>query len=386
MTSNKLSVQVVDPSGFSLPYDYCLCNALVEQGINVALYTTSEDDNYSLPRAKFTRYDHFYRRTSEWSLPEPVRTVGKGIEHVVDQLRFLSTTHPGVVHVQWTPVPTIDLFVLRKLKASTPVVYTAHNVVPHEPSQRDYRLRRWMYRSVDHIITHTEASKHDICSQFQIPAERVSVVPHGNFLYLTEHESDIKTLPSRVQSLIDQPTILILGLIREYKRLDRAIRALALVREEVPGASLLVVGQPRTDMMPYHDLIDKLDLNDAVTFVPEYIPDQEIASYFDISDVAVFPYDHVDQSGAALLAASMGMPIVATDIRGLAEVVNDGVNGRLVDGTPESLANALVSLFQNSHLRRSYGAASRERAETKFDWDRIATLTLEVYEWVSTNE
>jgi glycosyltransferase involved in cell wall biosynthesis len=84
---------------------------------------------------------------------------------------------------------------------------------------------------------------------------------------------------------------------------------------------------------------------------------------------------------SAMEAAAMGLPIIATDIRGCRQVVDHGVNGLLVPVRDAArLAAAITSLVDDPDRRRRMGEASRRRAVTEFDDRRQVATTLETYE------
>jgi glycosyltransferase involved in cell wall biosynthesis len=84
---------------------------------------------------------------------------------------------------------------------------------------------------------------------------------------------------------------------------------------------------------------------------------------------------------SAMEAAAMGLPVVATDIRGCRQVVDDGVNGRLVPPRDSfALAEALADLASNEYLRHKMGVAGREKAASDFDQQRCIDITLGVYD------
>jgi lipopolysaccharide/colanic/teichoic acid biosynthesis glycosyltransferase/glycosyltransferase involved in cell wall biosynthesis len=90
---------------------------------------------------------------------------------------------------------------------------------------------------------------------------------------------------------------------------------------------------------------------------------------------------------SAMEAAAMGLPIVATDIRGCRQVVDDGINGYLVPlHDPISLAAALIALADDSDLRLRMGEASRQKALAQFDDRRQVRLTLETYQRLLSRE
>jgi glycosyltransferase involved in cell wall biosynthesis len=84
-------------------------------------------------------------------------------------------------------------------------------------------------------------------------------------------------------------------------------------------------------------------------------------------------------------AAAMGVPVVATDIRGCRQVVDDGATGLLVPvGDPVALAAAIERLVTDSAERRRFGAAARHKAQARFDHRRCIDVTLATYERLLT--
>jgi glycosyltransferase involved in cell wall biosynthesis len=367
-----------------------LCNALVERtnqinngglSVRVSLITTSDrgSDAWALPDPNFDYKSHYYGRLSDTTLPELVRLGIKLGEHVIDQARLVGATAYDIYHIQWAPVATVDWLVLRLLRLTTPVVLTVHNVLPHESTTFDSISRKLLYHSVDHLIVHTDRSKERLIKQFDVSKNDISIIPHGNFSYMGRFDVDIDLLPQKVRELSERPTMLAFGLVREYKRLDIAIQALAIVQETVPDTALLVAGDSRTNMSKYYDLVAELGLESDVIFFTEYIPDELVPSVFTVADVCVFPYEDIDQSGAALLTATLGKPIVASDIAGFRDIVIPEETGILVDKNPEELAAAVSRILSDPVLRKHLGTAVAERAHSEFSWDAIADKTLELY-------
>ena len=83
---------------------------------------------------------------------------------------------------------------------------------------------------------------------------------------------------------------------------------------------------------------------------------------------------------SAMEAAAMGLPVVATDIRGCRQVVDDGTTGRLVPVRDAgALTDAIADLVADPDARRAMGTAARRKARREFDQRRVIDLTLEVY-------
>ncbi|MDX1583226.1 MAG: glycosyltransferase, partial [Thermoanaerobaculia bacterium] len=104
-----------------------------------------------------------------------------------------------------------------------------------------------------------------------------------------------------------------------------------------------------------------------------FIPDDEIAAVFAASEVVVAPYRREAQSGVALTAFHFGRPVVATEVGGLPEIIEDGANGFLVPpGDPETLAAVLDRFFEGD-LWGPLSKGARSSA-AHYSWERYARV------------
>jgi glycosyltransferase involved in cell wall biosynthesis len=111
---------------------------------------------------------------------------------------------------------------------------------------------------------------------------------------------------------------------------------------------MLVVGEFWEDARPYHDLVRQLDLNDAVQFYSEYVPNEQLAVYFSAADVVVLPYLEATQSGVAQIALGFETPVIATSVGGMPETIEDGKTGLIVPPADSAaLSNAILKYFQD---------------------------------------
>ena len=117
-----------------------------------------------------------------------------------------------------------------------------------------------------------------------------------------------------------------------------------------------------------------------------WLAEEEVGWWVASADAAVLPYRHATGSAVAALMLGHGVPLVATRVGGLAEVVEDGVNGLLVEaGDPASLAAALARLTEPGLLARL--AAGARASATRWSWDGYAaTLEHVVEEVLKTSE
>ena len=106
----------------------------------------------------------------------------------------------------------------------------------------------------------------------------------------------------------------------------------------------------------------------------------DVRPYLESADIVVLPSYREGTPRSLLEAMAIGRPLVATDVPGCRNVVEDGVNGHLIPAkSSRELANALTHLIENPQLRETMGAASRKKAVTDFDEKTVIAQTMQVY-------
>lgn len=154
------------------------------------------------------------------------------------------------------------------------------------------------------------------------------------------------------------------------------IRALPLVRESVPGIVALVVGdgpeRPRLE-----ELAGRLAVRNAVRFLGRR-PHEDMPGFLCSGELAIFPSLMEATSVAALEAMACAVPVVATRVGGLPEIVDEGV-GTLVDpGSPSDLARGIVELLERDDLAEM-GERARARVVERWSNARLVERHLEMY-------
>jgi glycosyltransferase involved in cell wall biosynthesis len=166
------------------------------------------------------------------------------------------------------------------------------------------------------------------------------------------------------------------GYVRHYKGLDTLLEAWAAVRRQRP-VTLLVAGDFYEDAAPYRRLAAAAGDDDAVRLMEGYLPDEDVEALFKAADVAVLPYRSATQSGVTHVAYALGVPVITTDVGGLAETVTPGVTGLVVPPEdPAALAGAIVRFFAER-----LGPALRAGVEAlrhAHSWDALAASTVEL--------
>jgi glycosyltransferase involved in cell wall biosynthesis len=362
-----MRIQLVDPSAFTPPYDHALAGALARAGADVELVTSRflygpvpREDGYRVNEA-------FYRRTARRGLHSRGRVAFKLAEHVPDMLRYRRhAAEADIVHWQWLTVQPLDVHLLAPKR---PRVLTAHDVLPREPRRGQVAATRRLLRKMDAVVVHSEHGAARLRDEAGVDPERVHVIPHGAFDYLTRLPSE-EPLPAELAA-VEVPVILFFGLLRPYKGIDVLLEAF----RSVEGAELWIVGNPRMPTAPLHAMAPP-----GVRFVERFVTDPEIPAYFRRADIVVLPYRQIDQSGVLYTALAFGRPLVLSDVGGFSELAERDDAARVVPpGDPEALAAAINELLVDPAERDRLGQAAADAAATAYSWDSVAGRTMDLY-------
>lgn len=174
----------------------------------------------------------------------------------------------------------------------------------------------------------------------------------------------------------DKLNILFVGRIEKRKGLKHLLRALPLVREHVPNARLIVVGDGEL-RAGFQRLVERKGWPDIV--FAGRVSDEDLPAYFASADVFCAPSIGAESQGIVLLEAlAAGVPTVASDIPGYRTVIRHDQDGLLVPpGDNEQLAWALCYLLLRAPERERFGERGRERAAA-YSWQRVTTC-IEAY-------
>jgi glycosyltransferase involved in cell wall biosynthesis len=370
--NRPLRVALVDPSGYSRPYDHELARALAGRGHRVTLWTSACVHGDAPAADGYVVREHFYRRSNTLPVGSPLRPAAKAAEHVADLGRMralLRRDPPDVIHVQWCVLRPVERAFYRRLHASgLPVVFTAHDPVPNVGGAGRRRSAAATARSFERVICHSDWGRQALVDRCGVDPGRVRVIPHGVFGYLRD-------LPA-VSPPADPagPLAVVPGLIRPYKGVDVLLRAWPRVREQVPEATLLVAGRPMMDT-------SALETGQpGVVFLPRYLSDAELAAVLRRADVVVLPYRRIDNSGVLAAALAFGAPLVMSDVGGFGELHrSDGVGELVPPDDASELAAVLGRLLGDRAARARLAEHSAAAAAGPLSWAVVAERTESVY-------
>ena len=176
------------------------------------------------------------------------------------------------------------------------------------------------------------------------------------------------------------PLLGMVGRLKKYKSVDHLIEAFVVVRQEMPDARLLIVGDG-DDRPRLVALAERLGVSSATTFTG-FVSEEEKVRHLNEMHVAVNTSAKEGWGLTVIEANACGTPTVSSNVQGLRDAVIDGETGLLYEyGNREELAEKLLLVLRDEHLRQRLAEGALQRS-MQFDWNIAADKTMEVIEQV----
>lgn len=260
-----------------------------------------------------------------------------------------------VFEVMDNPLQRIPAVVARRA-AGCKWLISVHDATRHsgEKSRTFDALAKLALVTSDGIVVYSNA----VADELRPSGKPIYVTRHGAF---GERSDQIRHAPAI------RPVVGFFGRIARYKGLERLARAMVLVRQELPGARLKVVGSG--DINPgLRSLLARAD----VEIVNEWIPVSDVQPHIARFDVLALPYDDASQSGVLGYALNEGVPIVATPVGGLEEQVTQCGGIVSADMSDRAFADALIGILSDPQRYSEISGSEVESARRLFGWEQVA--------------
>ena len=221
------------------------------------------------------------------------------------------------------------------------VVWTVHNILPHEARFEDLeaRLSAEVARRADVIHVLAAGTAAYVAPHFELSAARLLYVPHPS--YAGAYEDDVTRADARRALGIgpDEFVYAVVGAIRPYKGLTTLLDAWQGLPADRPRR--LVIAGAAADGSGIEALLDRAGRDPSILVHPRKIPAPEIQRYLRAADVAVMPYVRSLNSGALALAITFGLPVIVPAGGGLAEMTDPRFARAVPPGDVAALSAAL---------------------------------------------
>ncbi|MEE8586516.1 MAG: glycosyltransferase [Acidobacteriota bacterium] len=255
-----------------------------------------------------------------------------------------------------------------------------HNLLSHEAGRAPGRrllegllLKRVLKKS-DGFVAHSEKLVGQL--QAQAPGKPIRRVFHPLYDFYSQWD-----VPEQENAV---PRLLFFGNVRAYKGLDTLLQAVARLPQDF-DFRLIVAGEFFIDPKPCRRLARRLGVEGNITWIDRYIPNPEVPRLFRQADLVVLPYKAASQSGIVPLAYHFEVPVVATDVGGLSEVVLHGRTGYLAPPEdPQALADTIVRFFREGD-REEFRHQIRD-FRSQLSWEAVVDNILAVCGEIRTLE
>jgi glycosyltransferase involved in cell wall biosynthesis len=376
------------PSGGMFQFSYQFAAALAKAGHRVQLITGPEPELAAnvdgLQIRSLLPTWHPNADAGSGGFRRRLRRVGRALlllESWRRVLRELRRERPDVAQFgelrYW--LDSAALLLIARLTRPTAIVDVAHNPLPYDVTsktqsvQKGGRLTRWLlaraYESCSVVLVLGDGPKRDLLREFP-NVRRVAVCGHGDY---SEVLSSVQVPPPSAAP----PGALLFGAWTKYKNIPLLLDAFERLRRVLPDARLTLAGS----VMPDVDLAEITTRTVGIGQVdlrPGYVPMAELPQLFGAHRIVMFTYETVNISGSIHMAFTFGRPVVATDVGAMADNVQDGHTGLLVDPDPEPVARAMLALL-DPETADAMGAAAARHAEQDASWSGVADKAVAAY-------
>jgi len=378
MSSNDPRVLLVEASGrgFLSHYSHALALGLQRAGIETQLLTGRRDE------------------LGDWAVPfHKQACLGGGWRGWRCVRRQVIETRPDIVHLQWVDNPFRALrFVRWAHKQGVRVVYTPHNILPHEKRWLLMPVYRMLYRMIDRVVARDAHLAWALEELLDTPGERVSLLSGSpNFLALQALECQADS--PALKKVAGERRLLFFGHGCRRKGLDRLLATVA--ENHWPGTMHLVVAGEGVLGGISDELLDAASRAARITLIDRYVAPREVAALFRDADLLLMPYVKQCKSPLLDLAAALRLPVLRSD-RVQGADFREGVHGctfahddhaamesRLkqtrwlaeVRGSLAAMDDPLAAIDQLARRHRQLYLKVREERLLGSDMDRLPTFS-----------
>lgn len=280
----------------------------------------------------------------------------------------------GAAHVRWQRFVSFVAALGLARCCGLRLVYTVHNLAQHEG--RHGQLNRWANRLLfawaDAIHVHDQNVADVVASGLRDPG-RLFIIPHGSYAgYYPDHVSR-DAARGQLGLEPDAWVYLSLGGVRPYKGMEELIAAFSSL--EGDNLRLVIAGHAHEPAYA-EDIRARAGGDERIVVFLEHVPDEQVQVYMRAADVCVLPYRQATTSGAAILALSFQLPIIAPDIGPFPALIRQTVG---ITYDPSDTGGLRGALNQARHLHRGGARQAIAAYLQTISWPRIGSQHAEMY-------
>jgi len=363
-------------------YTYELAHGLRELGIQVHVVSASVDGRaahyddhgiavHRVPVAPFTSMRGLWRLGRVWD----------GYNWMVAREVWRLAAAQGLDVVEGPEARGETLFVSgvgRRRFATVVRLHSDTRLVWHingRPMRPKDRLTAWMERASTNRADAVVSPSRALLTESRVLAARRDRVR----AQVLPNPIDCLRINARSSAATGPHEVLYVGRLEERKGTPELFAAMRLVWRQRPDATLILAGGDTGVGRREWTALDA-DQRTRVRFAG-HVPRESIPQYLSSAAVCVFPSRWENFPYVCLEAMAAGLPVVASRNGGMAEMIEDGISGRLVDpGTPPEMADAILDYLRDPARAKAAGVAARARVEARFDTRVVVPRVIDLYE------
>jgi glycosyltransferase involved in cell wall biosynthesis len=267
---------------------------------------------------------------------------------------------------------------------SIPLVATIHateygrNSGIHNDTQRYISNVEWWFTYESwRVIVNSEYMKNEVKYVFQLPEDKIRVVPNGVDIYKFKgHERDYNF--RRNYAADHEKMVFFVGRLVNEKGAQVLIDAIPKVLSAYNDVKFVIAGKgPQLDYLRGKAMA--MNISQKVYFTG-YVSDEDLLKLYKCADIAVFPSLYEPFGIVALEGIVADVPVVVSDTGGLGEIIYHGVDGmKSYTGSPESLADSILEILHNPQKSEEMRKRALEKVNRIYNWDVISRQTADVY-------
>jgi len=272
------------------------------------------------------------------------------------------------IHIQ--SLTARNYFMVNK-KNNKKIIIDIHDVIQHSGIKLSFWskfiVNQWL-RAACEIIVHNSSCVDYMENVLKLPKAKINILPFGQ-IHLTAKKQEVGINPER-------PTLLFFGRICRYKGIEYLIEAVDTIRKKIPNLKVIIAGEDKSGLVA-----SKVKDCGTYEIINKYIPNEQLAELLSKSTIVVCPYTDATQSGVLMTALTFNKPVVATNVGGFPEIIENGITGVLVPPKDsQRLASAITDLLTDSgKLNRISENIRKKISQENYSWDYIARKTMDVY-------
>lgn len=319
----------------------------------------------------------------EWkAIPSYIANIATQIRAARDLLRHEQIS---VVNIHYVGLSALTFVFVRKLALWRGKLILSFHGSDMLAARKASKPKRYFWHvllaNADQIVAPSNSLAAQLRETWPTVSSKLSVVHNGVDIDVLKEMAERSY--SCHQRLLPSRYILSIGTLERKKGHDVLLRAFQKVHARHPAYQLIIVGRPGGFEGTLRSLANELRIEQNVQII-EGIPHDKIGPFYRSAVIFALPSRYEPFGIVALEAGAFGVPVVASSIDGIQEIIRNHIDGLLVPPEdPTSLADAICTLLDNPDLRLSLAANLRERVEAYFSWNQARTAYEKLY--LSTN-